>query len=102
MFSAHTLRRSLAVPGALLVSVALTGVAAAVTWDAPKALATGVDVFQGDLASAGGNAVAVFGTSDPDEEFHGFRRRPRFRRLLGAGRSAFKQRHPAGYRSSRD
>ena len=67
MFSAGLLRRLLAPAGALLFVLGVAGQVAAVTWATPKALATGVDAFQGDLATAGGNAVAVFGTSDPDE-----------------------------------
>jgi hypothetical protein len=67
MISADFLRRLLTVPGALLLSLLVAGQAVAVTWATPKALATGVDAFQGDLATAGGIALAVFGTSDPDE-----------------------------------
>jgi hypothetical protein len=63
MFSSLRGHRFLAVPGGLFLSLLLAGEVAAVTWNTPIALATGVDSYQGDLATASGNAVAIYGVS---------------------------------------
>jgi len=57
-------RRWFTLPGAVLLTFALVGQAAALAWGPPKALTTGTDVYFADLATAGGTALAVYAETD--------------------------------------